>query len=70
MSIEIVVNVQVSKLYFLTPFVMAQWCSPWDLKEGSGFKPIGVQVKALPLSFTWGLPTGHQLSLLLSSNFF
>jgi len=69
MSPEIVVNVQDSKLYSLTPLVMAQWYSPWDLKEGSGFKPIGVRVKALPLSFTWGLPTGCQLSLLLSSNF-
>jgi hypothetical protein len=67
MSPEIVVNLQDSKLYSLTPLVMAQWYSPWDLKEGSGFKPIGVQVNALPLSFTWGLPTGCQLSLLLSS---
>lgn len=55
MSPEIVVNVQDSKLYSLTPLVMAQWYSPWDLKEGSGFKPIGVRVKALPLSFTLGV---------------
>jgi hypothetical protein len=48
---------------------MAQWYSPWDLKEGSGFKPISVQVKALPLSFTWGLPAGRQLSLAIVSQF-
>jgi len=42
--------------------VMAQGYNPCmgpkDLKKGSGFKPIGVQVKSLinlsPLSLTWG----------------
>jgi hypothetical protein len=55
MSPEIVVNVQDSKLYSVTPLVMARWYSPWDLKEGSGLKPVGVRVKALPLSSTLGV---------------
>ncbi len=61
MSPEIVVNLQDSKLYSLTPLVMAQWYSPWDLKEGSGFKPIGVQVKIFfgssAIELDLGVPT-------------
>jgi hypothetical protein len=67
MSPEIVVNLQDSNLY-----CPHWWCpsgiAPGTSKKILGFKPIGVQVKALPLSFTGGLPTG-QLSLPLSSSF-
>jgi hypothetical protein len=35
----------------MTTGVMARWYSPclepWDLAKGSGFEPVGVQVKAL-----------------------
>jgi hypothetical protein len=35
----------------MTTRVMARWYSPclepWDLTKGSGFEPVGVQVKAL-----------------------
>jgi hypothetical protein len=34
MNPEIVVNLQDSKLYSLTPLAMAQWYSPWDLNLG------------------------------------
>jgi len=56
----------------MTTGVMAQWYSPclepWDLTKGSGFEPIGVQVKAL--SALWlqlGVPMACLLGLLLCS---